>query len=52
MSDDPNVLFVPDTDPEDVPDHANPALIDAEKTFAVTLVTAIVFMGAVAVLIL
>ena len=35
-----------------VPDEENPALIDAQKTFAITVVSAIIFMGAIAVLIL
>ena len=35
-----------------VPDDKNPALIDAQKTFAITLVGGIIFMGAVAFLIL
>lgn len=35
-----------------VPDDKNPALIDAQKTFAITLVGGIIFMGAIAVLIL
>lgn len=35
-----------------VPDDKNPALIDAQKTFAISLVGGIIFMGAIAVLIL
>ncbi len=35
-----------------LPDDENPALIDAQKTFAITIIGGIIFMGAVAVLIL
>lgn len=47
---------IPQGDPYDdllfVPDEYEPSHVDAEKTFAVTLVASLLFMGAVAILIL
>lgn len=47
---------VPQGDPYDdllfVPEEYEPSHVDAEKTFAVTLVASLLFMGAVAILIL
>ena len=47
----PTVTTQPDP-PAPPPDADNPAIIDAHKTFAITLVSAALFIGAIAVLIL
>jgi len=52
MSDKAVTPAVPAGVPEPLPDDENPALIDAKKTFVITLWSAIMFIAIVAVFIL